>query len=126
MKTSSSRGRVTRFSGTMVIVSLVSGLSSFAAVAQTAIPPAPPGTGVTPAPATTQPVEPAAPNTVHLLPAAITEAEKAQREAWRIQMLHAPRKKGACYTANYPDTQWHEVPCKAPPHHVSRRTPGRT
>ena len=118
MKTSSSRGRVTRLSGTMVIVSLVSGLSSFAALAQTAIPPAPPGTGVTPAPATTQPVEPATPNTVHLLPAAITQAEKAQREAWRIQMLHAPRKKGACYTANYPDTQWHEVPCKAPPHHV--------
>ena len=126
MNTSSSRARVTRILGTMVFGGLLAGLSSFAVVAQQNTPPAPPGAGFTPAPATTQPAEPAAPNTVHLLPAAATEAEKAQREAWRIQMLHAPRKKGACYTANYPDTQLHEVPCKAPPNHVFPPHPGPT
>ncbi len=59
-----------------------------------------------------------------LVTPAVTETEKAQREDWRVQLLHAPRKKGACYTATYPDTQWREVPCKAPPNHIFPPRPG--
>ncbi len=33
-------------------------------------------------------------------------------ETWRQKMIHTPRPKAACYKANYPDTQWHEVPCE--------------
>ena len=60
---------------------------------------------------------PTASPTVRLLPKAVTETEKAQREAWRVQMLKKPRAAGVCYTATYPNPTWHEVRCKAPPKH---------
>jgi hypothetical protein len=63
------------------------------------------------APAPTAPV-------VRLLAPAGSELEKTQRELWREQMVRATRKKGACYTATYPDPTWHEVPCKAAPKHL--------
>jgi hypothetical protein len=56
--------------------------------------------------------------------AAVSAEEKAKREAWRLQMAHAPRNKGSCYTATYPDTTWKEVPCKAAPKHVFPPRPG--
>ena len=65
-----------------------------------------------------------APATVTLLPPAVTESEKAQRDAWRVQLLHTPRRKGGCFTATYPDTQWREVPCKAAPKHIFPPRPG--
>jgi len=38
-------------------------------------------------------------------------------ETWRKTILKRPRpKKDACFTANYPDTQWREIPCITPPH----------
>jgi hypothetical protein len=55
---------------------------------------------------------------VRLLPPAASEAEKTKRASWREMMARSPRKKGACYTATYPDTAWHEVPCKAPPNRL--------
>jgi hypothetical protein len=43
----------------------------------------------------------------------------ALREAWRKAILKTPRpKKDACFTANYPDKQWREVPCATPPHKI--------
>ena len=57
----------------------------------------------------------AAETETHPAPLALSDAEKAARETWRLQMVHAPREKGACYTATYPDTTWHEVPCKPAP-----------
>jgi hypothetical protein len=39
---------------------------------------------------------------------------RARREAWRLALIHTPRPKRACYTAHYPDTQWHEAPCGRP------------
>jgi len=38
-------------------------------------------------------------------------------EVWRKAIVHTRReKKDVCYRASYPDTAWHEVPCKAIPH----------
>jgi len=54
---------------------------------------------------------------MRVIPPAIAKSTKEQREAWRLKMVHTPRKERACYTATYPDTQWHEVPCKTPPKH---------
>jgi von Willebrand factor type D domain len=45
------------------------------------------------------------------------KSTKEQRDAWRVKMLQAPREKGTCYTAAYPDTTWHEVPCTVAPRH---------
>lgn len=48
-------------------------------------------------------------------------------EAWRGKIVHAPpQKKGACYSASYPDTSWHEVPCQYKPHkaYLPRMTRG--
>ena len=42
---------------------------------------------------------------------------KAELEAWHRTMLRVPQpKKDACYSATYPDREWHEVPCQTPPH----------
>ncbi len=48
-------------------------------------------------------------------------------EAWRGKIVHAPpEKKGPCYSASYPDTSWHEVPCQYKPHkaYLPRMTRG--
>jgi hypothetical protein len=63
-------------------------------------------------------------NTVPKLAPAKTAAEQAQREAWREKMARTPRKSGACYKATYPDTTWHEVPCKPAPKHYFPPRPG--
>ncbi len=84
------RGRFASVLGPVFVAGLLSA-PSFAAFAQTATPAA--------------------------KPPALSAEEKAAREAWRLQMVHAPREKGACYTATYPDTTWHQVPCKTPPKH---------
>jgi hypothetical protein len=37
-------------------------------------------------------------------------------ETWRKAILKTPRPKNdACFTADYPDTKWREVPCTTPP-----------
>jgi hypothetical protein len=36
----------------------------------------------------------------------------AQLQTWRQTLAKTPRPKKACYTATYPDTAWHEAPCK--------------
>ena len=102
-----SRRGVTSLLGLVFVAGLLLGIASdWATAAETE----------TPAAAQTAP----APAAVH--PAAVSDAEKAAREAWRLQMVHAPREKGSCYTATYPDTTWHEVPCKPAP---DRRFPPR-
>jgi hypothetical protein len=74
----SSRGRITRVRGSMVIASLVSALlSAFAASAQPAEP--------APAPAPRQPTA-------------------AELESWRKEILKTPRPNG-CFTATYPERQ---------------------
>jgi hypothetical protein len=93
----SSRGRITRVRGSMVIASLVSALlSAFAASAQPAEP--------APAPAPRQPTA-------------------AELESWRKEILKTPRPNG-CFTATYPERQWREVPCKTPPHKLYPPRPG--
>lgn len=53
-----------------------------------------------------------------VLPPAIAQSSKEQREAWRVKLVHTARPKtNACYEATYPDTQWHEVACTKPPKH---------
>jgi hypothetical protein len=40
----------------------------------------------------------------------------AELETWRQKIIHAARPKAtACYKANYPDTEWQEVPCVSKP-----------
>jgi hypothetical protein len=39
----------------------------------------------------------------------------AERQNWRKELLAVPRPTNGCYTATYPERQWREVPCKAPP-----------
>jgi von Willebrand factor type D domain len=56
-----------------------------------------PAPSPTPAPTTTQP-----------------QAVQS-REAWRATMSRAPLPKQGCFTASYPSTEWHEVPCKPAP-----------
>jgi hypothetical protein len=44
------------------------------------------------------------------------QSTAAEREKnWRKEMLATPRPTNGCYTATYPERQWREVPCKAPP-----------
>ena len=88
---SSARGGIVTVLGAMVVASLLSGLSSSRAAA----------------------AEPGAPAAKE--PAAAAAAEKptaAQLETWRQTLAKTPRPKKACYTATYPDTTWHEAPCK--------------
>jgi hypothetical protein len=47
----------------------------------------------------------------------LAQSTKALRETWRLKMLKAPRTRGVCYTATYPDTTWHEVACTVAPRH---------
>jgi predicted secreted protein len=37
------------------------------------------------------------------------------REAWRKAMVQRPLPRNGCFTANYPETEWHEVKCVPPP-----------
>jgi hypothetical protein len=36
---------------------------------------------------------------------------------WRDGKAHAPPPEKGCFTLSYPNTQWQEVPCQAPPAH---------
>jgi hypothetical protein len=72
------------------------------------------------APAMAQPVttpQTIAPSAARVISPELAQSTKEQREAWRVQMLHAPRTRGACYTATYPNATWHEVPCTVAPRH---------
>jgi hypothetical protein len=40
----------------------------------------------------------------------------AELEGWRKAILATPRPTNGCFTATYPEKQWHEVACKTPPH----------
>jgi hypothetical protein len=35
-------------------------------------------------------------------------------ESWREAISKTPQPRNGCFTANYPERQWREVPCKAP------------
>ena len=86
------RGRLISAVGITLGIVFVAGLpsvSSNAAFAQTATPPA----------------NPAA-------PAAATDA--AARNAWRKSMAERPLPKNGCFTASYPNAAWQEVPCGRP------------
>ena len=37
-----------------------------------------------------------------------------QRETWRQSILKTPKPGKGCYSADYPETQWREVPCEKP------------
>jgi hypothetical protein len=39
-----------------------------------------------------------------------------EMERWRRGILKVPKPGRGCFTANYPDTGWHEIPCRTPPH----------
>lgn len=43
---------------------------------------------------------------------AAESTEAAKQKAWRESLSQAPLPKKGCYEANYPDTQWREVPCR--------------
>jgi hypothetical protein len=45
------------------------------------------------------------------------EPTKEESRIWRRQLLKAPRPKAGCFTATYPDTTWHEEPCRPPKPH---------
>jgi hypothetical protein len=37
-------------------------------------------------------------------------------ETWRQKILKTPQPRNGCFTAAYPDEQWHEVACTTPSH----------
>jgi hypothetical protein len=81
------RVRVTNILGVLIVASLSSGLLSSRATA------APPETAATkPSP-----------------------EEAAKRKAWRESMSRLPKPKAGCFTAEYPNVAWQEVPCTTAP-----------
>src|SRR5262249_10341647 len=89
------RRRITGVLGVIVVASLLSGLLSFPASAQSRTPPYP-QPPPTPPKATTQP-------SVHDL------------EAWHATMSPTPVPKEGCFQSSYPSTNWQEVPCSTEP-----------
>lgn len=49
-------------------------------------------------------------------------ASKEARESWRKSLSAAPRPAHGCFRAEFPDSQWHEVPCDHSPRKL--RLPG--
>jgi hypothetical protein len=47
-------------------------------------------------------------------PSEPTQSERRAREAWRTEMSRRPLPKNGCFKANYPKTEWQEVPCGRP------------
>ena len=56
-----------------------------------------------------QPQAPAKPAT------AVSREERRTFDAWRKSMVRVPLPKKGCFTASYPSTEWHEVPCTTAP-----------
>lgn len=46
---------------------------------------------------------------------AATRPTFESQEAWRAFMAQVPMPQKGCFTATYPDTAWHEVPCTTAP-----------
>ena len=42
---------------------------------------------------------------------AFAAASEAERETWRQAIANSPRPGRGCFRADFPDTQWHTVPC---------------
>src|SRR5262249_34318687 len=59
--------------------------------------------------------------------AAQTSPEEAKRRRdWKKSMIQKPAPKKGCFTATYPETAWHEVPCKpSKPHKLFLPQPRR-
>lgn len=54
---------------------------------------------------------------------AASKPSMKELKSWRSTIMHVPRPKKGCFTAEYPETKWREVPCtKAPliPYRPSR------
>jgi len=99
--------------GIMVVASLLCGLFLSGATSPPLM-----------AQASTQPAPEAAPQNASP-PQASTQAEAAQREAWRkltavereswrMTIIHTPLPGNGCFAATYPETQWRETRCKPP------------
>ena len=43
------------------------------------------------------------------------------REAWRKTMVRTPLPKNGCFKAEYPSTEWHEVPCGRPSPYLNQK-----
>jgi hypothetical protein len=84
---SAARGRITKILGVLVIAILPLGLSSNRAMA-------------------------ASPETAATKP---SPEEAAKRKAWREAMSRLPKPKPGCFTAEYPNIAWQEVPCTTAP-----------
>jgi hypothetical protein len=67
---------------------------------------------------TASPAQPKAPAATQPPQAEASQATAAEREDWRKALQAVPRPSRGCYTATYPERQWHEVPCKAPPNRL--------
>jgi hypothetical protein len=94
----SSRGRVIRVLGIMVVATLLSGpVSSLAASAQ------PAASSTQPAPAPTPPQ------------ATVPPPPAQSLEAWRVIMSRVPVPKKGCFKSSYPSISWQEVPCTGAP-----------
>src|SRR5262249_13519712 len=94
---SSARRRITGVLGVIVVASLLSGLLSFPASAQSRTPPYP------------QPAPPPTP------PKATTQRSVHDLEAWHATMSRTPVPKEGCFNSSYPSTNWQEVPCSTEP-----------
>ena len=62
-----------------------------------------------------QPTPPASTPPPPATTSAASEPSATEREAWRKELMAAPRPATGCYTATYPERAWRSVPCKAPP-----------
>src|SRR4051794_700356 len=45
----------------------------------------------------------------------LSPEEIAKRKAWREAMSRLPKPKAGCFTAEYPNIAWQEVPCVTAP-----------
>jgi Abnormal spindle-like microcephaly-assoc'd, ASPM-SPD-2-Hydin len=65
------------------------------------------------------------PSSEHTLSAAKVRSSQPELEVWRKTILKTPRPTNGCFVASYPDTQWREVSCTAPPHKLFPPRSGR-
>lgn len=105
--------RAVPFGAVLAVVTFGLSPSAIAQAAGAGTPPQEPAQEMKPAPEVTR-----APEMINSQ--AINEARPipnaVEMESWRRRILKVPTKKEGCFTANFPDAEWKEIPCKEPPH----------
>jgi hypothetical protein len=101
------------FGAVLAVVAFGLSPSGIAQAAGAGAPPQEPVQEMKPAPESTRAPEMMNSQAINEARPVTTEVEK---ENWRRRILRVPTKKEGCFTANFPDAEWKEIPCKEPPH----------